>query len=209
MKTWIVVAATCGMMLACSKSGNEPRLEKQAPTKPAVNAGAGDPSGATPSAPTTEKSAPEPAKEPSHDAPPPPAGWSAQLVTDEVPLCIFSDYVEREKAAFINQVTKQKLKADTAVVFGAFAPRCLHRECDDDPTLQAWLDEEGENTFVVHSRFHVLHKDGATCTKNCERVIAGVQTRDLKPGTYTVKYGKLTRQFTVPGVLKSPCLTAK
>ena len=205
MRTWIVIAGMCGMVLGCGKSGSEPRLEKQAPSS--ENTAATEKS-ASPTAPPA-KSAPEQAKEPSDEAPKPPEGWSAQLITDEVPLCIFSDYVERNKAEQITQVKKQKLKAGSGVVFGAFAPRCMHRECDDDPTLQAWLDEEGENTFVVHSRFHALHKDGTTCTKNCERVIAGVQTRDLEPGTYTVKYGTLTRQFTVPSVLKSPCLATK
>ena len=205
MKMWIVAAAACGLMLGCGKGGSEPRLEKAQPAAPEKSEPVAN------SAPV-EKSAdaaPEPHKDPSADAPPPPEGWSAQLVTDEVPLCIFSDYVEREKAEFVHQVRKQKLKAGTGVVFGAFAPRCLHRQCDDDPTLQAWVDQEGESTFVVHSRFHALHKDGTTCTESCERVIAGVQTPDLKPGTYTVKYGKLTRKFTVPSMLKSPCLDPK
>lgn len=200
MSRWIVLAAACGLW-SCDKSApDEPRFENKpsAAEQPAEKSG-----GAVDAGRAVD---PNP-----HDVvikPDVREGWEHESLEDAVPLCIFSDYEERNRADFIEKVRPQQLKADAGVVFGAYAPRCLHRDCDDSPTLQAWLDEGDGRTFVVHTKYTGEHKIGATCDK-CEVVIAGVQSPELAPGTYVVKYGALTQEFKVPSTLKQPCLGGK
>ena len=203
MKRWIVVAAACGLW-SCGKSGPaEPRFEKPpaAPSEPAASESAKVDAGSV-------------AQGNPHNVvikPDVRPGWEHEELDDRVPLCIFGSFEEREHTPFLEQVRPQQLKAGTGtqVVFGAFAPRCLHRDCDDSPTLQAWIDEGGDGkTFVVHTKYTGEHKTGSSCDK-CEVVIASAETGELAPGTYTVKYGALTQQFEVPGTLKQPCLGLK
>jgi hypothetical protein len=126
-------------------------------------------------------------------------------VEDEVPLCVFANHSERGDALFLKDVRKQTLRANSRVVFGAFAPGCLNEACDAIPTLQCWVDSEEPNTLVVHSRFSFEHKRGTVCTKDCEAVVAGCETEVLKPGEYTVKYGARAFSLRVPSVMRSPC----
>lgn len=205
MSRWIVLAAACGLW-SCGKSASEePRFEKSpAPAAEpaaeksvaAVDAG----SSGTLANPHNVVIKPDVRE-----------GWEHETLEDKVPLCVFGGFEDRERAPFLEQVRPQQLKAGTGtqVVFGAFAPRCLHRDCDDSPTLQAWIDEGGDGkTFVVHTKYTGEHKTGSSCDK-CEVVIASAETGELAPGTYTVKYGDLTQEFQVPGTLKQPCLGLK
>jgi hypothetical protein len=138
----------------------------------------------------------------------PKAGWSKLKLQDTLPLCVFSDVLEREKAKFLNQVTKQNLKADHSVVFGAYGPYCINPACDDLPSLQCAVDREGQ-TLTVQARYIGYHKDGATCTEGCAEVTAGCSTPNLEPGKYTVKYGEHTFALQIPSVMRKPCFDLK
>lgn len=204
MSKWIVLAAACGLAGCGKRAQDEPRFAQPAvapAAAPSVDKGAARPDAGSPQDPGNPHGVvvkPD-ARE----------GWVHEELDDQVPLCIFSDYEERGRADFIEKVRPQKLRAGSVVVFGAFAPRCLHRDCDDSPTLQAWLDEGGDGrTFVVHTKYTGEHRTYAECDA-CEVVIAGVQTPELAPGSYVVKYGALTQEFKVPSTLKQPCLGAK
>lgn len=206
MRTSIVAAVLCGL-LACSTGSPSPAPAEtvQAAEKPlaATRAAEPIPEPAAPDASTlasADARAEEPSKLPN---------WPGVTRDDEVPLCIFSSYEEREKASFIGQVRKQALKAGTNLVFGAFAPHCMSEACEARPTLQCWVDLVG-NEITVHSRFYTEHKPGAECTTNCLPVVAGCMTQEeLKPGTYTVRHGARTVQVKIPSVLREPCLSRK
>jgi hypothetical protein len=143
----------------------------------------------------------EPAKNPE-------PGWSKRLLEDSVPLCVFSDYTERDKALFIEQVKKQTLRANATLTFGVFGPGCLNKECDDKAMLQCWIERDG-NTLVAHSRFASFHKDGSTCTKECLEVDSACETPALAPGKYTVRYGGKSFPLQIPSVVRSPCFNLK
>ncbi len=133
------------------------------------------------------------------------ADWDKVKLEDEVPLCVFADHVGRDDALFLKDVSQQTLSADSTVVFGAFAPGCQNEACDAPPTLQCWVDGEEPNTLVVHSRLSSEHKRGSVCTKDCHPVIAGCETKVLKAGQYTVKYGRRAFGLRVPSVVSDPC----
>lgn len=126
-------------------------------------------------------------------------------IDDEVPLCVFSDHEERDKAMFIENVHKVKVRPGSTLVIGAFAPGCVNEACYAIPTLQCWIDGITPDGFVVHSHFSADHKRGTVCTKDCRRVTASCETPVLEAGTYTVTYGKRTFRLRVPSVMKEPC----
>jgi hypothetical protein len=143
-------------------------------------------------------------------APPidPEPGWSKLELQDSVPLCVFSDYKERDKALFIEQVKKQTLRANATLTFGVFANGCLNKACDDKSMLQCWIEREGD-TLIAHSRFASFHKDGSACTKDCLEVDAACETPALAPGKYTVRYGDKSFKLQIPSVVRSPCFNLK
>lgn len=201
MRRWIVLVAACSLWRCAKSEPEEPRFEKKVTEQPPGERAAPVDAGsvAAPDNPHSVVISPDVRE-----------GWEHEDLDDKVPLCIFSDYEARNRASYIEQMQPQQLKADARVVFGAFAHRCLHRDCDDSPTLQAWIDEDvsQDHTFVVHTKYTGEHKTGAHCDK-CEVVIAATETPPLAPGTYVVKYGALTQEFKVPSVLKQPCLGMK
>jgi hypothetical protein len=134
----------------------------------------------------------------------PKEGWTKLKLNDTLPLCVFENAIEREKAKFVDQVKPQKLKANQPVVFGAFGPYCINPECDDLPTLQCLVDREG-STLKVRARYIGYHKDGATCSADCREVMAGCETPSLEPGKYTVQYGDQSYALKVPSTLRDPC----
>jgi hypothetical protein len=168
----------------------EPVAPSPAPTTDVTTNSAAQPT-ATPATPSQRPTYPRP-------------GWSEIVLEDELPICVFPDYTARNAAPFIDQVKAQTLRAGSRLVFGAFAPACINPACDDAPTLQCWIDREG-NTLVVHTRYFGYHKDGAKCTDDCKRVIAGCETSELAAGSYTVRHGQRAFKLRVPGVLRSPC----
>jgi hypothetical protein len=194
MRARAILVATCGLW-ACNSDGRERDSVKpeaacavplaESPTRAAVN-----------------DAAPAVAAASSNGA----VVWDKVKVEDDVPLCVFADHVERGNATFLKDVRKQTLSADSRVVFGTFAPGCQNEECDAPPTLQCWVDGEGPNMLVVHSRLSSEHKRGSICAKDCHPVIAGCETAVLKAGDYTVRYGKRTFGLRVPSVMSDPCL---
>lgn len=134
----------------------------------------------------------------------PKEGWTKLKLNDTLPLCVFQNALEREKAKFVEQVTKQELKANESVTFGAFGPYCINPECDDLPSLQCVVDREG-NTLKVRARYIGYHKDGSKCSDGCREVMAGCDTPKLEPGKYTIQYGDNTYSLQIPSKLRSPC----
>jgi hypothetical protein len=141
----------------------------------------------------------------------PDPGWSPLSLKDTLPICVFQNQIEREKAPFLKDVKPQKLSANSKVTFGVFGPGCLSDACDDRPMLQCWTERgEGDNTIVVKTRFFSFHKDGAQCTENCMDLDTACDTEmELKPGKYTVRHGDKTYKLQVPGLVKDPCFGSK
>jgi len=199
----LLAAATLGAV-GCNKIPEpEPKAATQPLTQPAP-------------APTAPEPTPEPAPAPAPAAETkskgssdfigyPKEGWTKVKLHDTLPLCVFSDMLEREKAQFLDQAKKQTLKSDETVVFGAFGPGCVSEDCDDLPTLQCMVDREGD-TLIVRANYIGYHKDGTHCTDNCRPVTAGCETPKLEQGTYSVRYGDSLYTLKIPSVMKSPCL---
>lgn len=200
----------CWVAVVCMLSGGACRRD-EGPTPPFV----------PPSeqnalhSPQPAPAAPPPA--PADDAPPPmattpspeprgypKAGWSKEVVTDGSQLCAFADALDWDKAGSVQDVGPQTLKANEPVLFGAYAPHCVNFTCDDLPSLQCWLEQDGK-TITVHSRYWAQHRDGSTCTENCLKVKANCKTEALAPGTYVVKHGERTTKLKIPSALKKPC----
>jgi hypothetical protein len=155
--------------------------------------------------------APEPPAEPEtikRRGPEP--GWNPLSLKDTLPICVFPNMTEREKAPFLKDVKPQKLTANSKVTFGVFGPGCLSNACDDRPTLQCWTEQEGPDTIVVKTRFSSFHKEGAVCTENCLDLDTACESQtELKPGKYTVRHGDKSYKLQVPGVVRDPCFGAK
>jgi hypothetical protein len=184
----LTAAVSCNRIPEPEPVPAPPAALKEAPAKPA-------------------EPAPEPAKPkgPSSDfIGYPKEGWTKLKLQDTLPLCVFENAVERENAKFIDQVKKQKLKANQSVVFGAFGPYCINPECDDLPTLQCLVDRDG-STLKVQARYIGYHKDGTQCSDGCREVLAGCETPSLEPGKYTVQYGENTYSLKIPSTLNAPC----
>jgi hypothetical protein len=117
---------------------------------------------------------------------------------------VFANFAEHNRTKFRKDAKKQTLRANAAVVFGAFAPGCVNETCDQLPTLQCLAERDG-NTIVVQSQYYVDHKDGSTCTDTCRPITAGGKTPILEAGKYTVRYGARTFELRIPSVLRAPC----
>jgi hypothetical protein len=194
----LVFSITLSAAVGCTRKIPEPEAE---PAQPAALEQAAKP--AEP-APTPAPEAPPP-KGPSSDfIGYPKEGWSKLKLQDTLPLCVFENALERDKAKFVDQAKKQQLKANQPVVFGAFGPYCINPECDDLPTLQCLVDREG-STLKVQARYIGYHKDGASCSDDCKEVIAGCATPSLEPGKYTIQYGDNSYTLKIPSTLRSPC----
>ena len=201
MKSWSLAIFACGLW-SCSKEAPEPVLEKpvtevvaladaaasSASSALAEVASATD-AGATPAGPDAE-------------------GFSKLSLVDRVPVCLFPSHKEHEKNPVFAKVKKQTLLADSKVVVGAFAPWCVNEKCDDVPTLQCWIDQEG-NTLTVNTRYTAKRKKGTHCSEPCRPVAAGCPSEDLPKGSYVLKYGEKTLEFKVPGAVRAPCIPAE
>jgi hypothetical protein len=186
----LVLASACGRV----------ELEPQ-PVKPAALEQASQT--APPETPAAPSVAPDSAKVAVAETPIAP-GSSKRALRDTLPICAFSSVLEREKAPHLANVKKQKLRANSAVVFGVFPPGCLNDACDARPNLQCWIDREGD-TIVVNSRFSSIHKDGSSCTTECREVDSSCETEALAPGKYTVRHGDKSYKLQIPSVLRDPC----
>jgi hypothetical protein len=193
----ILTLALTGLS-ACQKSAPEP-------TPPAAK-----PAPLTQEAPAQPAPAPPPAytTEPLPNVPYLGPGWTQLNLEDKLPICVFPNEVEREKAMLIEKVKKQTLTANSPVVFGVFGPWCLNELCDIRPTLQCWTEREAD-TLTVHTRFHSFHKDGTTCTKDCLEIDATCQTPALEPGTYTIRHGDNAYKLKIPSTVRAPCFMPK
>ena len=186
------LVVVCGFC-ACTTSKSEP---------PETSERADPKSSTTSAAPevTPVRAAPVPKPNPRAE------GWDKFRLIDEVPLCIFASHDTRGDADFLKDVHKQKLRANSSVVFGAFARGCVSEACDAVPTLECRVEAgEEPRTLVVHSRYSYEHKQGTVCTADCRSITAGCETQALAPGTYTVKYGTHTFRLRIPSVLRDPC----
>jgi hypothetical protein len=131
--------------------------------------------------------------------------WVPFARKDDVPLCLFASDEARIKALFLKNVKKQLLRANSELYFGAFAPGCASQECVALPTLQCWVEREGE-TLVVHSRYSGEQHRERVCKDKCEEVTAGCPAPELPAGSYTVRYGDRTMTLKLPSVLREPCV---
>lgn len=204
MRAWIVAVAASGLF-SCQSAKEGPPQPAPSLTNQAVDA-----SSAHEAAPAAEpkKAELKPVTVETIERAPR-EGWSPLTLNDEVPLCFFSSYEERGKAPEVTQVKKQSLKANAVVVLGAFGPWCMNEACDEGPSLQCWIDREGDDTFVVHTRLHTEHKQDSRCTKECPIIAADCETPELAPGTYTFKYGSESRTVKIPSVQRTPCFAAR
>lgn len=136
-----------------------------------------------------------------------PSSWPRVALDDAAPLCVFSSFKERGAAPFRKQaVKKQTLRAGESVVLGAYAPsECVNEQCDDVPTLQCWIEQQGD-TLIVHSRYRARHKPDSHCSDNCREVTAGCATQPLAAGRYTLKHGDKSVPLKIPSVVRTPCL---
>jgi hypothetical protein len=198
MNPCIVAAFSCWCLACGDKAQPSAAAEKRELHAPAPAAPEPPPVPAPPKLPFSTVASPDPVGDPKE-------GWSKVAVDDDVPLCLFSDFVTRDAAEFIDEVQPQKIEAGKPAYFGAFASRCVNPECDDLPSLQCWVDAEGDRTLVVHSRFTAYHHEGSECKEGCIKVTAGCPTPDLKAGTYTVRYGKHEYKVRIPASLRKPC----
>lgn len=179
------------LLAACGRAAPAP--------EPAPQAQALEPS------PPPPQAAPEPAPPAAGDDKP---GWSKLSRTDDLPLCAFSDYAQREQAQLLSAAkAPQKLRANEKVVLGVYGPHCLNEACDERPNLQCWVEREGPSVLSVHARFSSLHRDGSSCSEQCMEVDSACETEALAPGKYTVRYGAKTYKLTIPGTLRDPCLS--
>lgn len=147
--------------------------------------------------------APAPAPEP---AAPPVArpGWREVSRENNLPLCVFADERERAQVKALTQVKKQLFRGDRSVVFGVFAPHCIHPDCAELATLQCSVERSG-NTLRLQSRYVGLHKEGASCRDGCREATAGCESPVLEPGEYTLEYGGTTIPLKIPSSLNMPC----
>jgi len=164
-----IALGTCALALsACNKPAPEaPAAQPQAleqPQPPASPPTASPPPAAAPTPPTDAPS--------EHAEGYPRAGWSKVSVADALPLCVFANATEHAQAKLKSDVKPTKLKANSAVTFGAFGPfPCIHESCDQLPSLQCYVDQE-DKTLIVHTKYSGYHKDGATCSEDCRTITA-------------------------------------
>lgn len=209
MRAWILsIAAICTVGCGSSERSATSENTATAPSAEAaktIEAPASDASTmkVEPTAPPAAEADAGAPSEPSIADPRP--EWPTITKEDEVPVCVFASYEERGKAPFVEQVRKQKLPAGAPLILGAFAPWCMNEKCDARPTLQCWIDQEGDTTLVVHSKFSVEHKADSSCKDDCEIVAASCETPELAKGKYTLRHGAQTMEISVPGVLRDPC----
>jgi hypothetical protein len=136
----------------------------------------------------------------------PDPGWSPLSIKDELPICLFTNLQEREKAPLLKGVKPQKLAANTPLTIGVYGPGCLSDACDDRPTLQCWIERESDDTFVVKTRFFSFHRDGAECTKDCMELDTACWTQEpLNAGKYKIRHGDKTYKLQLPSVVRDPC----
>jgi hypothetical protein len=204
--TWLHTLSTCALTAALALSGcNKIQLEEPPPAEKQALKPAEPPAAAPPAPPPAAAPKPEPDAPSEHPAGYPREGWSKVSEKDNLPLCVFSDLTTRAQAKTLKDVKPVKLRADSSITFGAFGPSpCIHESCDQLPTLQCYVDQEGTD-LIVHTQYSGYHKDGSTCTENCREVTAGCDTPVLKAGTYTVKHGAKSYKLKLPSTPKSPC----
>jgi len=191
VRLWILFSAACAWAGCLGREAAVPQPEqtKIEPAQPA-------PLWASPDAATTSA--------PGEDAG---SEWTHFSRKEDVPLCLFGSDDVRLKTLFLKDVGKQTLRPRTELYFGVFAPGCASEECISRPTLQCWVEREGD-VLVVFSRYSGEQRRERVCTSQCEPVIAGCPVPELAPGSYTVRYGERTMKFKLPSVLRSPCLLA-
>jgi hypothetical protein len=189
--------AGCGEGCACS--GSEPVAQPGAPTPAPLTQPATEP----------PPQQPEPPAEPTAEAVPAvdrltKPGWSKVTVDEQVPICVFSNFVAHEEPKFLKDVKKQRLEADSTLVIGAFGPWCVNEGCDDLPSLQCSIERSGD-ILRVRTHYWGYRKDGSRCGGPCRQVTAGCETPKLEAGTYTIEHGTQTYKLKIPSTLKSPC----
>jgi hypothetical protein len=191
---------------APAAKAKESALAAPAPASPEHAAGPAAVASGAPAAPVA--AAPQPPA-PAPAVAPADGQWAHFASKNEVPLCVFADYPQYEKTNFLKDVKRTvKTRAHDQLVFGVYAPTCASKECVSRPGMQCWAEIE-DHTITVQSRYNGEQRVGATCTKDCESVMAACDTPVLLPGTYTLHYGDTTTTIKVPGTLRPACITPK
>lgn len=164
----------------------------------------------TPSAKASPPSALDAASAPSvavdADAASGASDWPEFVRKDEVPVCLFENWLAWQDTDFIAQVKPNvALRAGHAINFGVFAPGCINTDCQREVMLQCWTEVEG-SVITLHSKFSGFEKPGAGCTKDCVPAGAQCNTPLLPKGMYEIVYGSERYKVRLPSVVKSPCL---
>jgi hypothetical protein len=132
--------------------------------------------------------------------------WAHFSLKNQVPLCIFADYEQYERAPFLKDVKKTaRTRPHVPVVFGVYGLGCASLRCVQAPTLQCWAEVEGQD-IKVQTRYSGVHSVGTTCRTDCESVTAACDTPNLLPGRYTLHYGDKRVSLQIPGPHHPACL---
>jgi hypothetical protein len=132
--------------------------------------------------------------------------WREFVRNDDVPVCLFNDWLEWQKAEFLHQVKPNvSLRANHAINFGVFGRGCAGAACVRDINLQCWTELEG-STIKLFSRYTGSEKPGATCSSDCAVVSAHCFSPLLPKGTYEVVHGSERWKLRVPSVVRTACL---
>lgn len=133
-------------------------------------------------------------------------GWTRFKRSDATPLCLFTSYEQWWHTQFLKDVKKSiPLREGRELFFGAYAPGCASLECIREPSIQCWLEVEGQ-TITVHTLYSGHQRDPTACGEKCESVTAECRTGPLAAGTYTLRYGAMTQTLRVPSVVRPTCI---
>jgi hypothetical protein len=131
--------------------------------------------------------------------------WRQVSRKDDLPVCLFPNWLEWQKAEFMHQVKPSaSLRVGHAIHFGVYGPGCAAPECVRDPALQCWTEIEG-NVVTLHTRYSAFENPEATCTSDCLAVYAQCNTPQLGKGEYVVVYGDDKWKVRVPSVVRPAC----
>ena len=135
----------------------------------------------------------------------PAAGFRHISIQDAVPMCVFSSYKAFDSVASAAEVAAQQLAADEPLFFGFFPGWCVSERCDDAPSLQCAVDQEGD-VLKVTARYWGDRIADPTCKPGpCRKIASACSVSSIAAGSYTIVYGNRTFELTIPSAPDDPC----
>lgn len=197
MKSWLLSLALFSV-LGCKKETPEPTFARQKPARSEQTATVSD---------AAASALPDAGTEAAVAAGADGGMWTHFSHKDDTPLCAFGDWEAWNEVKFLKDVPKSvRIKADEHITFATYSPECASRDCVDRPTIQCWVDMDG-NDITVHTRYSGERRgDPSMCQVNCQEVTGSCMTPVLAAGTYQVHYGARTRKIKVPSLLRPACM---